>query len=593
MLPTMFPITRALLAALTLAGCLPAFAQAQEQNHASRPNIVLIMADDLGYTDLGAYGSEVRTPHIDALAARGAMLTNYHTSPLCSPSRAMLMTGVESHRAGLGNLPETTPVRFRGEPAYLGRLNDRVETLATRLQRAGYRTVMTGKWHLGKHPDALPNARGFDRSFALEASGADNWEQKPYLPIYDDAPWYEDGQPATLPDDFYSSRFLVDKLIEYIDEGIDEDRDRPFFAYLAFQAIHIPVQAPRQFVEGYNGTYDTGWDALRAARHRRAIELGLIPQDAALAPLPPGLRDWNALDAETRHRLAMNMQVNAGMIEAMDHHIGRLIAHLQARGEYDNTTFVFLSDNGPEHNDPLETPGMGLWLDWMDYSLDPQRLGEKGTYAYIGPEFASAAASPHALFKFYTTEGGLRVPAILAGASIPGPLRVDAQSFVLDIAPTLLEIAGASDASPPGIEPIRGRSLMPALTRPGTPIRGPDDIVAMETAGNAALFMGDYKLSRNRPPYGDGQWRLFDLARDPGETTDLSAQMPDRLAQMRARYDAWAAEVGALEVPANYDARRQLTITSLYNRMLRFGPFILLAIGLVVLWRRRRRRAGT
>ena len=161
----------------------------------------------------------------------------------------MLMTGVESHRAGLGNLPETTPLSFRGEPAYLGRLNERVETLATRLKRAGYRTYMTGKWHLGKDPRSLPNARGFDRSFALEASGADNWEQKPYLPIYPEAPWYEDGHPTTLPDDFYSSRFLVDKLIEYIDSG--QDSEQPFFAYLAFQAVHIPVQAPREYVERY------------------------------------------------------------------------------------------------------------------------------------------------------------------------------------------------------------------------------------------------------------------------------------------------------------------------------------------------------
>lgn len=553
------------------------------------PNIVLIMADDLGYTDLGVYGGEVNTPNINALADNGTLLTSYHTSPLCSPSRAMLMTGVESHRAGLGNLPETTPLSFRGEPAYLGRLNERVETLATRLKRAGYRTYMTGKWHLGKDPRSLPNARGFDRSFALEASGADNWEQKPYLPIYPDAPWFEDGEPTTLPDDFYSSRFLVDKLIEYIDA--DQNQNDPFFAYLAFQAVHIPVQAPREYVERYNGVYDAGWNEIRQARYERAVELGIVDAAAPIGAMPDGLRDWDTLDEQMRQRLAMNMQVNAGMIEAMDHHIGRLIAHLKATGKYDNTTFVFLSDNGPEHNDPLETPGMALWLDWVDYSMDLDTLGEKGTYGYIGPEFASAAASPHALFKFYTGEGGIRVPAIFSGVSIPTATRVRQPSFVIDIAPTLLEIAGVANETPAGIEPIRGRSLLPTLQQADQPVRDDDDIVAFETAGNVALFMGDYKLSRNRPRYGDGQWKLFNIAVDPGETRDLSTQEPARFSMMRERYAAWAAEVGALEVPEGYDARRQLSINSMYDRALRYGPWILLALVLLVIWRRRRKAA--
>ena len=572
------------LAGLCLASSLITHASA------APPNIVLIMADDLGYTDVGAYGSEVNTPNIDALAERGTLLTSYHTSPLCSPSRAMLMTGVESHRAGLGNLPETTPLSFRDEPAYLGRLNERVQTVATRLKAAGYRTYMTGKWHLGKDPRSLPNARGFDRSFALEASGADNWEQKPYLPIYRDAPWFEDGQPTTLPDDFYSSRFLVDKLIDYIDSG--QDTEQPFFAYLAFQAVHIPVQAPREYVERYNGVYDRGWDAIRTARHARAVELGIVDPTAPIGAMPEGLREWDALDEQTRRRLAMNMQVNAGMIEAMDHHIGRLIAHLQSTGDYDNTTFVFLSDNGPEHNDPLQTPGMEMWLDWMDYSLELDTLGEKGTYGYIGPEFASAAASPHALFKFYTGEGGVRVPAIFSGAAIPQAEPIAQPGFVIDIAPTLLDIAGITNQSPAGIEPIRGRSLYPLITRAEASVREPDEIVAFETAGNVALFMGDYKLSRNRPHYGDNQWKLFNIAIDPGETQDLSATQPELFERMRQYYQDWADEVGALDVPEGYDARRQLTINSMHDRALRYGPWLLLALTLLVIWRRRRKKTA-
>jgi arylsulfatase A-like enzyme len=555
---------------------------------AGAPNIVLVIADDLGYTDVGAYGSEIRTPNLDALAAAGVQFTNFHAAPLCSPSRAMLMTGVDNHVAGIGNLPETTPIRHQGKPGYLGRLDDRVVTVATLLNQGGYRTYMTGKWHLGKDEKSLPNARGFERSFALEASGADNWEQRSYLPIYDTAPWFEDGKPATLPEDFYSSRFLVDKLIEYVDGGRDDTR--PFFAYLAFQAAHIPVQAPREYVERYNGVYDGGWDAMRAARHQRAVELGLVPADAGIRSIPTGLRDWNALPELERKRLAKNMQVNAGMIEAMDHHLGRLVEHLKASGQYDNTVFLFLSDNGPEYNDPLDTPGMKQWLDYVGYSRAVENLGEKGTYAYIGPEFASAAASPHDNFKFYTSEGGLRVPLIVAGAAIPQHGKVPALAFVSDLAPTLLELAGITPQVPEGKVPMSGRSLLPALHEPGRSIWKENDAVGIETAGNAALFMGDYKLVRNLPPFGDRQWRMFDITRDPGETTDLAQTMPERFEQMRKEYDAWTQRVGVLEVPKGYTAVRQLTINYLYNLTLRFGWILLALVVVVVLLLRRRRK---
>jgi len=331
---------------------------------------------------------------------------------------------------------------------------------------------------------------------------------------------------------------------------------------------------------------------MREARYRRAIQLGLVPADAPLGAMPQGGRDWDALPPAERHRLAMNMQVNAGMIEAMDHHIGRLIAHLKQTGQYDNTTFLFLSDNGPEYNDPLDTPGIKQWLDWVGYSRDPATLGEKGTYAYIGPEFASAAASPSALYKFYAAEGGLRVPMIMAGASIPQNGRVDALSFMTDIAPTLLALSGTTPAPTQGIEPMTGRSLLPAIENPAQRIYGDDDAVGVETAGNAALFMGHYKLTRNRPPRGDGEWRLYDLARDPGETADLSQQMPERYQQMLQAYELWAQRVGVLEVPEHYDAVKQLTINWVYLRVLHYGPYLVgvLLLAAALLWRRSRRR---
>ena len=579
----------ALAAALIALPVISADAQEAAQAEGKRPNIVLILIDDVGFSDLGAYGSEIATPNIDALAAKGALFSNFHASPICAPSRAMLMTGVDSHLAGVGNLPEAVPLEHRGEPGYLGHLADDVVTVASRLQAAGYRTTMAGKWHLGhEEPEMLPPAHGFDRSFALDASGADNWEKRPYLPIYDTAPWFEDGKPADLPADFYSSKFIVDKTIQYLDAG--GKSGKPFFSYLAFQANHIPLQAPREFVDKYVGRYDEGWDALRQSRFEGVVSRGLVPDGTALGPMPDGLRKWDAQSEEERKSFAMNMAVNAGMLEAMDYHLGRFIEHLKETGEYDNTVFFLLSDNGPEPNDPLATPGFGLWLKWVGYSRDLDRLGEKGTYAFIGPEFASADASPGSFFKLYAGEGGIRVPFIVAGEGIPALGIVDGFSFITDIAPTILGLAGVAatdEFDGKRVKEMTGRSLLPVLQGKEASPYSPDDAVGMEAAGNVALFRGGYKLVRNMPPYGDSEFYLYDVAADPGETKDLKAAEPERFAAMKKEYESYAASVGALEVPAGYEQMKQLTVNRLHDRrwtMMAAGLFALVLLaGLVAL----------
>ncbi|ABS63628.1 sulfatase [Parvibaculum lavamentivorans DS-1] len=539
-------------------------AQAQE----ARPNIVLILADDVGFSDFGVYGSEIETPNIDALAARGTLFSNFHASPICAPSRAMLMTGVDSHLAGIGNLPESAPLEHRGQPGYLGRLADDVVTVASRLSAAGYRTMMTGKWHLGHGEGAHPAARGFDRSFALEASGADNWEKKSYLPIYDDAPWYEDGKPTDLPEDFYSSEFLIDKMIEYLEE--DKDEGRPFFSYVAFQAIHIPLQAPREFVEKYEGVYDEGWDALREARFRAVVERGLLPGGMGLGPMPEGLRDWSARSEDEKRMLAKSMSVNAAMLEAMDFHVGRLVEYLKETGQYENTIFIVLSDNGPEPGDPLATPGFRQWLWWTGYNRDIETLGEKGSYVFIGPEFASAAASPGAFFKMQAGEGGLRVPLIFAGDGISPARMTDAFSYITDIAPTILELAGigaSRDFEGTTVQAMTGKSLAPLLRGEAARVYGEEDVVGIEAAGNAAIFRGSYKLVRNARPYGDMQWYLYNLASDPGETNDISQDEPELFAEMMAEYEAYAARVGVREVPEGYDQTAQLTTNRIHDQV--------------------------
>ena len=563
----------------------------------SRPNVVIILADDVALMDFGAYGGEARTPNIDALASRGALFTQYRASPLCSPSRAMLLTGMDAHLTGVATIPEVLPAQQRGKPGYRMALEPQVLTLADRLRAAGYRTIMAGKWHLGEAPGEMPQAHGFDRSFALAASGADNWDDRAYMPYYKDAPWFENGVEASLPEDFYSSRFIVDTAIRYLAET---DQDKPFFAYLPFQAIHIPVQAPKAFVDRYKGRYDAGWDALRQERHARAIAQGLIPKGAPLAALPPEFRPWNSLSPETRALYAARMEVNAAMLEAMDFHVGRLIAHLKAKGQYDNTIFVVSSDNGPEPSRGDDSASLAAYHRLTGYDIGPANMGGPGHWGFIGPEWAAAAATPGAWFKFYATEGGIRVPLIMAGPGIAAQ-RVASPAMITDVAPTVLDWLAVDPNGAPG-KPMTGRSLLPVLVGEAASAYGPDEARAVEVSGNAALYLGDYKITRSVPPVGDGQWRLYNLARDPGETSDLSAREPAVKARLLAEYVAYASRVGVLAMPEGYDSRKQVN-RNIAARLLANYPWLYgilgglaLVIGaviwLAVRWLRRRRRAA-
>ena len=574
--------TRVFLAALFAATLIApaALADAAPQPAPARPNVVLLLVDDAALMDFGAYGGEARTPNIDALASRGALFTNYHTSPLCSPSRAMILTGVDNHRTGVATIEEVLPPEQRNKPGYSLHLEPGVVTIAARLKAAGYRTYMTGKWHLGHAAGDLPDGHGFDRSFALDASGADNWEQKPYMPYYQYAPWFEDGKPADLPKDFYSSQFIVDRMIDYIDG--DKNSAAPFFAYLAFQAVHIPVQAPREYTAHYAGVFDEGWSKLREARWRRAKKLGLIPPDAPLAAMPDNTLAWDSLSAEEKKLYAKSMAVYSGMLEAMDHHIGRLIAHLKERGQYDNTIFIVTSDNGPEPSDPVHVTGMNIWMALNGYAWDAETLGEKGSLNFIGPNWAAAVSAPGKLYKFHTTEGGLHVPFIIAGPGVPPAKTVRATAFVTDVTPTILDFAGVDAAAAPGTIPITGASLRPVLDGKAERTHARDTPVGVEVAGNAALFKGDYKLVRNAPPHGDGKWRLYDLSKDPGEVNDVSAAEPERFAAMSADYKAYTEQMGVLDVPPGYSVQGQVLKNALAKQLAAYWWVLALAASLLV-----------
>jgi arylsulfatase/uncharacterized sulfatase len=539
------------------------------------PNVVILLVDDAGFMDFGVYGGEARTPNIDALAAQGVMFTRYRTSPLCSPSRAMLLTGVDNHRTGLATIPEVLPPEQRGKRGYALHFEPGVETVAVRLQRQGYRTYMAGKWHLGGGAGQLPDSHGFDRSFALEASGADNWEHKSYMPYYADAPWYEDGKPVRRPADIYSSTLLVDRMISYLDAG--RRANSPFLAYIAFQAVHIPVQAPRAFTDHYKGAFDGGWDALKEARWRRAQAMGLVPPGATPPPVPASMRSWASLTREEQRLQARSMEVYSGMLEAMDHEIGRLIAHLDGTGELANTVFFITSDNGPEPSAPGARTGFPTWMRLHQYTRAIETLGEKGSHNWIGPEWATAVATPGRLFKFYATEGGTRVPLIVSGAGVAAGLRADANAYVTDITPTILAMSNAGPADSKSVS-IDGRSLLPILRDGAASVYGPTDDIGIEVSGNAALIRGNLKLVRVGSPYGDGAWRLFDIANDPGETHDLSNERPDDFAALKAGYAAYAARNGVLEMPEGYAAERQVGVNTIARQIAEYGWILALAI---------------
>lgn len=541
-----------------------------------RPNIVILLADDMGYGDIGAFGSEIQTPNIDGLARDGIHFTNFHVGAACSPTRTMLMTGVDNHLAGLGNMLEIQADNQFGKPGYEGHLNDSVVSIATLLRDSGYHTYMVGKWHLGQSEETIPHGQGFDKSFALMESGADNWIEQPYAPAYSAVHYFENGKPVTLPtENYFSSDFYTQRIIEDIEA--DREDGRPFFAYVSYQAVHYPHQAPREFIDKYNGIYDGGFEELRRTRLARQKEKGIVPENVTLAKeflktTFPGwkLPDWESLSAEEKKFNARRMQTYAGMVDNMDTNIGKILAYLDEIGEADNTLVLFLSDNGADPNQMPLSPGYGPFykehypLTYMeDYDGDYSKMGQKGSYADYGPGWAAAANTPHSYFKTFSTEGGLRVPFI---ARLPGKIKPGTDSrtfaFVKDIVPTLLEVAGVEN---PGtsykgreIHPPSGTSMWSTLAGKTPDVHTNTEAIGYELAGSSALFRGKYKLVQNLPPKGTGEWELYDIDADPAELNNLANEKPELAAELRAAYIAYETANNVVPVPPDYNPFEQI-----------------------------------
>lgn len=539
----------------------------------TKPNIVLILVDDSGLMDFGSFGGEARTPNIDQLAAQGMMFTNFHASPVCAPSRAMLVTGTDSHLTGVANLPEMLPSGYENEPGYGGVLNNRVQTVATRLKEIGYNTYASGKWHLGHDKNTLPSARGFDRSFILGASGADNYEAKGYLPMKATAQWYADGEKTGLPDDFYSSKDYINRTIDFHES--EQNKEAPFFSYIAFQAIHAPIQAPKKFVEPYLNVYKEGWDALRQKRFKKAKEMGIIPSNAAMNDMFPQFKKWEQLKQKEKDGYTTDMAVTAGMLEAMDFHIGRYINYLKEKELYDNTIFMVTSDNGPDGGNFKGNIMFREWQENHGYHSDIKRAGEKGYFGAVGPEFAFALASPFSFFKYYTGEGGVRTPLIISGKNIPSGQRTNAFCFITDIVPTVLEIVGKEPRSNKLYAPITGKSLWPHIHDSSIPVYNENEGVGLEVANSSAYYLGDFKIVKNNIPLGDNKWYMYNLKTDPGETKDLAQAFPEKFKELMKAYNKYAKSVGVIEMKEGYSAEGEVGKKSMLKILSNNAVYIL------------------
>lgn len=524
----------------TAASPLPGAATAQR-----RPNILLIVADDLGFSDIGAFGGEIDTPNLDALAQEGLRLTDFHSAATCSPTRSMLLSGVDHHQAGIGSMAELTVPEQRGKPGYEGYLNERVVPFPVLLQQAGYRTYMAGKWHLGLTEELSPKARGFDRSFAL-LRGADDHVPQPWnTTINPQQPWYrEDGKLTKVPGNFYSTNFYADKMVSYLQDAAGDRQ--PFFAYLTFTAPHWPLQAPDELIAKYLPRYSAGYEPVRQARLAKQKTLGLLPQDFQPATARNLWPAWRALKPVQQAQESKRMATYAAMVDLLDQNIGKVVEQLKKTGQYDNTVIIFMSDNGAE--------GAYVGGRTSDVPRDNSlaNVGRGSSYTSYGPNWAQVSALPFSLFKGYSTEGGTTVPTIVRYPAHLGQGAVSAApGHVTDIAPTLLSLAKASYPKEFQGRPtpdLQGSSLLPLLSGQQQNIHQRFE-EGWELFGRKAYRQGDWKIVYVESPLGAGRWQLFNLANDRAEQRDLAPQHPDKLAELRTAYAVYSHRNGVQEVP--------------------------------------------
>ena len=520
-----------------------------------KPNVLLVVADDMGYADLGSYGGEIRTPHLDALASRGIRATQFYTSPTCSPTRAMLLTGTDNHIAGLGNMAEWLGPKQKGKPGYEGHLNDRVVTVATLLREAGYHTYMAGKWHLGEKPGMWPAARGFERDLSVLDGAGSHWRDMQGLnPARPKLTITRNGKKISeLPEGYFSSKDFTDFIINSIEEHRNDDK--PFFAYLAYQAPHGPLAVPDDWRDKGKARYDKGYDEVRKERLARQQQLGLVREDAVGFPRLPNIPAWDELTNEHRQEMARKMELYAAMVENMDHHIGRLLNYLKQIGELDNTLIIFFSDNGAAGEDIAELVKAlaPQAKDWFAKTFDNrfENWGRPGSSVDYGPSWAQVSMVPFRQFKGVVAEGGIRAPLIVAGPGVKHKGKINHSLLhVMDIVPTVLELTGVKQPSEDSaniVAPIQGKSMLPLLAGRADAIRKETDWLGWELFGNRAIRQGDWKLLYLlKRAGGTGDWQLFNLREDPAELQDLSKKYPEKRDALLTLWEQYAKTNGVI-----------------------------------------------
>ena len=490
-----------------------------------KPNIVVILVDDMGFSDIGCYGSEIPTPHLDALAKNGLRFTQFYNTGRCCPTRAALLTGVYPHQAGVGHMTEN-----RGVPGYEGRLNAQCATIAEALQPAGYFTAMTGKWHVGLKDGAAPWDRGFDRSLNAAAGGFYQPDSPRALLFLNSEKI--DSKDARLPNNWYSTDLWTSFGLKFIDEA--REAHQPFFLYLAHNAPHFPLQAPDGEIAKFRGKYKTGWDQLRRQRHARQIEMGIVEKSWPITPRPDAIQAWENLTEARKDHFDHLMAVYAATVSRMDRAVGDLVAGLKQRGVLDNTLILFMSDNGGNAESGPDGRSQG----------NPT---EAGSTWFSGESWAFLQNTPFRRYKHFNHEGGIATPLIAHWPQgIPAKNELRRQpAHVIDIMATCLAAAGTP--APTGrqgkpVLPPEGRSLLPAFA--GQPLSR--DALFWEHEGNAAVRAGDWKLVRQGR---EGAWELYDLAKDRTEQTDLAAIQPDQVKTLAAQWEAWAVRANVKPYP--------------------------------------------
>jgi len=505
-----------------------------------RPNILLIVADDLGYADLGVYGSDIDTPNIDALAASGMLFTQFHTAPMCAPTRAMLLSGNNNHVAGMGRQGKTG---LAGIPmaGYENSLSDRIVPFPRLLQDAGYDTYTVGKWHLGSQPESSPHAAGFSRSFNLLEGAGTHFDARGF---FEGGSSYREGEALVdYPVGRYSTDFYTDKLIEYIDA--DKDSGKPFFAFAAYTSPHWPLQVPDEYLDLYSGHYDDGYDSLRERRFDSLKEARIIPAESELPPRNEAIRPWEDLTAEQQKHESRKMELYASMVDNLDDHVGRLIAYLKENNLYDNTLIVFMADNGAAAEDffnagpDSEDSALGEYVS-ATFDNSYETLGTAASFLSYGPQWAEAGSAPFQRHKGYAREGGIVAPMIISGNGVSAAGVIDATyATVMDLAPTFLQIAGATYPDDGSVSPMLGESMQDFLAGKSDAIHDDDYLTILSHKGRAYVRQGQWKIVTTERPFDESKFELYDVVADPGEIVNLAASEPEKLAELIA---IWRSE---------------------------------------------------